>query len=422
MTSDRTRNYRLLSLAVWLSLFLAACGTAPATEEERGSFDKAFDSIKLPESEPEDEADREAQKAHYYGASGVAFSQDGKLVAVGSRDMVWVADTSTLETKARLSYEKVGRFGGNKSLLFIDNHRLFVGTDGAIVVWDLQEYTVTDRVRLPGRTYNSRALAWSSATQTLAYSVGAADSTVKLVRYDSSGFGALRDFPMFEGVPADLEFSRDGRYLAAAGDGSGVYIREVATGTEVGVLQTAGYVSELDLFADNQLLVSGSEIVFWTFLNEHEAKRLNNPDLQEQVTAQVVNRAVIGVAGGVAIASLLPLAILGDGAGYGELLAGFIGYFNNNPVRTAPAVWCGRSTTITSNGRLLADVYPGITSEIIRVFDLGTGDLVKELNPRGQNSCSARFSPDGSLLLVTTDKVARLYSTETWRYIDLNLQ
>jgi WD40 repeat protein len=260
-------------------------------------------------------------------------------------------------------------------------------------------------------------MAWSPATQMLAFSVGAHDSTVKLIQFDGSGFGTLRNFPMFDGIPADLEFSSDGRYLAAAGDSSGVSIREVATGQEAGVLPTGGYVNELDLFGDRKLMVSGAEIVFWSFRTEQEAELLENPDLNSQVTSQVITRIVGGIAGGVAIAYLLPIFILG----HGDPVSPMVHAFRENPVKTAPDSWCGRSTTITPDGRLLADIYPGITREVIRVIDLRSGELVKSLDPRGENSCAARFSPDGSSLLVTTDKEARLYSTATWRYRDLDL-
>ncbi len=34
---------------------------------------------------------------------------------------------------------------------------------------------------------------------------------------------------------------------------------------------------------------------------------------------------------------------------------------------------------------------------------------------------AVKFSPDGKQILITTDKVVRLYDTETWRCRDLNL-
>lgn len=39
----------------------------------------------------------------------------------------------------------------------------------------------------------------------------------------------------------------------------------------------------------------------------------------------------------------------------------------------------------------------------------------------GEYSCAVRFSPNGKQLLLTPNKVARLYDTKTWRYRDLKL-
>lgn len=45
--------------------------------------------------------------SHTFGVSGVAFSPDGKRVAVGTRDRIWVADTVTRETTAGSSLQPV---------------------------------------------------------------------------------------------------------------------------------------------------------------------------------------------------------------------------------------------------------------------------------------------------------------------------
>ena len=47
----------------------------------------------------------------------------------------------------------------------------------------------------------------------LAYSTGTQGSSVKIVHIGEDGFGSIRDLPGFEGVPADLHFSRDGKLI-----------------------------------------------------------------------------------------------------------------------------------------------------------------------------------------------------------------
>jgi WD40 repeat protein len=397
---------KLYRLPVWalVLLILSGCATSPQDEP--------------------DEAALENMLVHTFGASGADFSPNGRRVAVGTREMIWVADTATQDVTTRLSYLRAAKFGGDKSLQFIDDQRLVVGTEGAIMIWDLNDDLVTDQFLLPIRIYSPRAITWSEATQMLAFSTGSMTSSVNVVHIDEDGFGPVREFPGFEDVPSDLQFSRDGRYLAASGDGAGVIIREVATGQKAGELPTEGFVSDLELFGEHRLLVAGASIDFWTFLDEKEGPgpEFDNPDLQGQVTGQVAVR----VAGGVAIGTLAVLAAAveafsGSPGGLAADLGATAFEVATLPVETSQQAWCGRSTTISPDGRWLADVYPGITSEIIRVYDLESGKVLKSLNPSGEYSCAARFSPDGKQLLITTNKVARLYDTETWSHSDLRL-
>ncbi len=298
-----------------------------------------------------DEDDLENMKAGYFGASGSAFTPDGRRVAVGTREMIWVADTKSLQTTGRLRYQDAARFGNSKSLVFVDDQRLLVGADGAIMLWDLKEGLVTHRILLQGRSYSPRAITWSAATNTLAFSSGGSGSPVKLVHLGQDGFGPTREFPGFVGVPSDLQFSRDGRYLAAAG------------GIALGAL--ALFVGA---FATVAAPYGGADAM---------------------KGAVELGRAAYTVA--------------------------------SDPVKTAPQSWCGRNTAISSDGRWLADVYPGITSEIIQVYDLDSSQESKRINPRGKVSCAVKFSPDGKQLLITTNNVARLYDTKNWTYSDLKL-
>ena len=371
--------------------------------------------FKTPEGIEAAKVEREISRMYFFGASGVSFTPDAKRVAIGTREMIWVADIGHSETIARIGYENAARFGGNKNLQFIDNKRLAIGADGFIFIWDLKEGLVTHRLRLSSKMSSPRTIAWSEDAQILAFSTGAGGSPVKVVKVDDTGFGPVRDVPGFEGVPADLAFSHDGRYLAAAGDEKNVSVREVATGDLVADLPTEGFVTELELFGKDQLLVAGADITFWTFKGDEDVTEIDNPSLQSQHARQVM----IQVAGGIAYGLILPFAFLGGAMpddyadAYESLVTG---------VNTSPQSWCGRSTTISPDGKLLVDVFPGISSEIIRVYNIENDSLVRKLNPPGENSCAAKFSPDGRLLLITTDKVVRLYDSRTWQYEDLDLK
>jgi WD40 repeat protein len=371
--------------------------------------------FKSPEGIEADKVELEISRMNYFGASGVAFTPDARRVAIGTRDMIWIVDTETSETTARISHLAEARFGGNKSLQFIDNERLAIGADGVIMIWDLKEGLVTHRLRLTSGMLSPKAIVWSEAAQMLAFSTGAAGNPVKIVQINKNGFDSVREVPGFEGVPSDLEFSRDGQYLAAAGDSKNVSIRKVANGELAGKLPTEGFVTELELFGERQLLVAGADIVFWTFMGDEELTEIDNPTLQGQYSKQVTTR----VAGRIALGIIWPLLFLGGAvpSDYED-----VHYSLVSGVNVSPQVWCGRSTTISPDGKWLVDVFPGITKEVIRVYDVKTGNVARKLNPRGDYSCAAKFSPNGKQFLVTTEKVARLYETHTWTYTDFKLQ
>jgi len=377
-------------------------------------------------NEEEIEADKvalEISRAQVFGASGAAFSPDGSRVAIGTRDVVWIADTTTRNTAARLSHLKASRFGGRKSLQFIDSQRIVIGADGAIFLWDLKEGMITDRYKLTSRMLSPRAIAWSGTTQMLAFSSGSTTEPVTLVHIGEDGFGIARELPGFEGVPADLLFSRDGLYLAATGDEQGVFIRNVDTGELVGELPTEGFAENLELFGENKLLVSGADIAVWTFLQEKEALEFENANLQGQVTTQVVAR----VAGTIALGTLTVFGVIASafaGGGGGDVVnMGYATYLAaTSPVESSQQPWCGRSTAISPDGKWLADIYPGITSEVIRIFNMESGELVKSLDPKGEYHCVAKFSPDSKQLLITSNKVIRLYNIDSWRYQDIRIK
>ncbi len=379
------------------------------------------DAFKTEEQIETDRIELEIKRAYAIGASGAAFTPDGSKLAIGSREKIWVVNMANQDIAARISYPRNTRFGGKKSLEFIDDHRLAIGADGAILLWDLRQKRVTDRLNLTSKMLSPRAITWSPASHLLAFSTGATREPVSVVPIGDKGFGTVRTVPGFEGVPSDLVFGRDGKYLAATGDGEGVVIREVETGQNVGELPTKGYVSNLELFGENRLLVAGSDIAFWTFVDEQQASQFDNPDLQGQINGQIAVRVAGAVALGTLAVLVFPLAVF---TGDGSAVAGFAqasAEVATLPVKTEQAEWCGRNMAISPDGRWLADVYPGITKEIIQVFDLDSGATSRSLNPRGQYSCVVRFSPNGKQLLITTEKVARLYDTETWSYRDLKL-
>ncbi len=353
-----------------------------------------------------------------YGSSGAAFSPDGNLLSLANRDIVWVIDTNTREVVTRLESGRFGQFGNAKGLLFIDNQRLLIGITGGIVLIDMADDSYLDRFAFPSKAHVPRAMAWSPSTETLAFSTGAMPQPVNLVSISATGFGSSTPVPGFNHVPADLLFSDDGQFLGAAGDGSGVLIRELASGDLVAELPTEGFVNELARFGDNRLLVSGADLAFWAFYTDTEMEALEDPDLKGQIDSQVAVRVAGATALGALTVLLIPIAAFTGTPDLVLAMGEATAQVASKPVHTAERAWCGRSTAITRDGRFLVDIYPGITKEVIRIIDVESGKAIKKINPSGDYSCNAKFSLDGSQLLVTTGSVARVYNTANWKYHD----
>ena len=366
-----------------------------------------------------DLAKHQQKLALSYGSSGAAFSPDGDLLALANRDIVWVIDTRSRQVVERIQSGRFGQFGNAKGLLFIDNQRLLIGITGGIVLIDMADNSYLHKYSFSNKSYIPRAMAWSPATKIMAFSTDAMPHPVNLVEISAKGFGPTTGLQGFSHVPADLLFSDDGQFLGAAGDGSGVLIREVASGDLVGELPTEGFVNELARFGDNRLLVAGADLAFWAFYTDSEMTSMEDPDLQGQINSQVAVRVAGATALGALTALLIPIAALTGGGDLVMAMGEATVRVASNPVHTAQSDWCGRSTAITRDGRLLADVYPGITREVIRIIDVESGMAIKKINPSGDYSCNVAFSLDGTQLLITTSKLARIYNTGNWKYYDL---
>jgi DNA-binding beta-propeller fold protein YncE len=81
---------------------------------------------------------------------------------------------------------------------------------------------------------------------------------------------------------------------------------------------------------------------------------------------------------------------------------------------------CSRSVAVTPDGRLLADMHPGITREKIRLIDPADGRVLQELNPRGGDTCGMAFSPDGSRLLIANQHGGQVYDLNSHTFTPLH--
>jgi DNA-binding beta-propeller fold protein YncE len=65
-------------------------------------------------------------------------------------------------------------------------------------------------------------------------------------------------------------------------------------------------------------------------------------------------------------------------------------------------------------------MHPGITREKIRLIDPANGQVLRELNPRGGDTCGMAFSPDGSRLLIANRHGGQVYDLNSQTFAPLN--
>jgi WD40 repeat protein len=187
----------------------------------------------------------------------VAFSPDGRLLAVGSTISKGQRPVVTLwEWPARLRHaDLVGARGSINAMAFsADGSRLVVGDSaGEVILWDIGGGT--ERSRRPAHEAGVSSLDFSPDGALFA-TASYCDGAIRL--WDAESGDPRGSLPKLSTGVAGLDFSPDGTLLAMArGDGA-ASVADVATGQEVGSVQvTAGSLQAVAFSGDGRLLATG---------------------------------------------------------------------------------------------------------------------------------------------------------------------
>jgi len=166
-------------------------------------------------------------------AHEVAFSPDGKTLAVGFGHVVRFFSTQTGKEVSK----QEGHAGPVTDVRVAGDGKTIVskGTDGTIRRWDAGTGKELSSFQAPA---GSRCLAVSPDGKTIAF--GNADNTVRL--HDAETGKELHKLTGPEGGSAVVAFSRDGKTVAARGDGkSSIALFESSSGKEI---KTIGVTDE----------------------------------------------------------------------------------------------------------------------------------------------------------------------------------
>ena len=152
-----------------------------------------------------------------------------------------------------------------------------------------------------------------------------------------------------------------------------------------------------------QILVAGKDLEIWNFLSQDEVGRLDDPNLVAQ-----------GIGAGALFAlSIIPFIPIGASTGATMVAPSDLGliFF---PTPNSMTATCSRVVAVSPDGRLVADAHPGVMKERTRIIEAESGEILRELNPKGGRTCNLEFSPDGTRLLIANSRGAHLFDTKSW--------
>lgn len=333
-----------------------------------------------------------------------AWSPSGDLAAVANYQSIWVFEAEsgtvrhqiTAHPDTNLGGGEAYRWGVGNTLLFMDDDRLVTtGLKGRVAVVDLVNDVPIQGLEVATLGEEPFAVAYSRASGALA--VGGVSGRISLLEPDGAGGWYEYALEPLGGTVRDLQFSREGDYLAASGHVDHVQIWDLSTLEPFGALPVLDRVTEMALYpGGRRLLVAGQDMAVWYFLTGQQLEMIENPSMAGQ-------RVALGA--GTALMFALSIAAASYGVGISPGMPSF-------DVRDGP---CDRVAALSADGRLLADRHPGVAKETIRVMDLEAYEVLRTLNPPGGATCDMVFSPDGRWLLLATEKAALVYDTGLWR-------
>lgn len=342
-------------------------------------------------------------------ATTAAFSSSGDYIAVASDKRIWVFDANTLEQISEMvDYEYVNykwkfkyRYGLGNSLEFVSADEVVTAGLGAMLTyWDIRTGSRTNVQDWDTGLGYPVSLAYSPGRRLLA----AGTSRGMVVLSWPGTNKPSQNLAGYSGTVLSLLFSENDQYLAAAGTADELVIWDLQTMQVYARLSTDSTTVEIARFGKpGQILVAGKDLEIWNFLSQDEVGRLDDPNLVAQ-----------GIGAGALFAlSIIPFIPIGASTGATMVAPSDLGliFF---PIPNSMTATCSRVVAVSPDGRLVADAHPGVMKERTRIIEAESGEILRELNPKGGRTCNLEFSPDGTRLLIANSRGAHLFDTKSW--------
>lgn len=342
-------------------------------------------------------------------ATTAAYSPSGDYIAIASDKRIWVLDAKTLEQISEMvDYEYVDhkwkfqyRYGLGNSLEFVSADEVVTAGLGAMLTfWNIHTGSRTKFQDWDAKHGYPVSLTYSSGRGLLA----AGTSRGMIILSWPGTNRPSQNLAGYGGTVLSLLFSENDQYLAAAGTADELVIWDLQTMQVYARLSTDSATVEIARFGKpGQILVAGKNLEIWNFLSQDEVGSLDNPELVAQK---------IG-AGALFALSIIPFIPVGTSTGATAVTPSDLG-LTFLPIPNSMMATCSRVISVSPDGNLLADMHPGVMKERTRIIESESGEVLRELNPKGGRTCDLEFSPDGTRLLIANSRGAHLFDTKTW--------
>jgi WD40 repeat protein len=390
-------------------------------------------------------------------ATSIAFSPDQRLLAYANATHIHLVD---IKSRKRVSSFRalpqnpdavdpgVFRHGTGDSMVFLDNTRIAsTGMGGLVSIWDGQTGRRLAVIGQATEEEYASTIDFSAPTNRLA--IGTSTGDILLTTLNGNDGGPLVKISESIGYVWDLQFSRDGNYLASASlvpgdsadhpDGAesedrpddpwtymqvdetsdeatykfvsdhaalpNVFIWDLENRQKAGALEGARHVRKMELVPGGRaLLTAGENVAVWEFLTREQAEEISDPSMVMQAigVGTMVAVSLVGMAGAVAG---MPIMSTGDAVLLGASAI---------PMPTSIRQMCAREVAISPDGGTIVSTTWGPSHNVMAVIDRSENKVTEKWTA-DYAVCDLQFSPDGKYLLAATSRGVSVVDVKNWK-------
>ncbi|KAI3571439.1 hypothetical protein IWW34DRAFT_291909 [Fusarium oxysporum f. sp. albedinis] len=385
-------NYRWIIDTAPLQLYASAIVFAPKQSIIRQTFKRYLPGwiSLLPTVDSDWNAVLQTLEGHTDFINSAVFSNDGKLIASGSRDntvKIWNVATGAEERTLE------GHANSVNSVVFSNDGKLIASgsSDNTVKIW--KAATGEEERTLEGHANSVNSAVFSNDGKLIAS--GSSDNTVKIWKVATG-----EEEQTLEGHThsvSSVVFSKDGKLIASGSWDNTVKIWKVATGEEQRTLEGhTNSVNSVVFSNDGKLIASGSSdntVKIWNMATGEEEQTLEGH-------ANSVNSVVFSKDG----------KLIASGSWDNTVKIWKVATGEEERTLEGHAAWVN-SVVFSKDGKLIAT---GSVDRTIKIWKVATGEEERTLEGHAAWVNSVVFSKDGKLIaLGSWDKTVKIWNVAT---------